>query len=114
MEQKFPVFASFSLCMIMFSLMFKPVNGEKFSLAAISDSVKDLMKFFQVISFFILKQFYLIWWIKKFFLTERGILVILMIGTCEIPPAESYEYVFGGVVRVIISKDASWLRQQNN
>ena len=51
MEQKFPVFASFCLCMIMFSLMFKPVNGEKFSLAAISDSVKDLMKFFQVISF---------------------------------------------------------------
>ena len=47
----------FALCMIMFSLMFKPVNGEKFSLAAISDSVKDLMKFFQVISFFILKKF---------------------------------------------------------
>ena len=51
MEQKFLVFASFCLCMIMFSMMFKPVNGEKFSLAAISDSVKDLMKFFQVISF---------------------------------------------------------------
>ena len=47
MVQKFPVFASFCLCMIMFSLMFKPVNGEKFSLAAISDSVKDLMKFFR-------------------------------------------------------------------
>ena len=113
MEQKFPVFASFSLCMIMFSLMFKLVNGEKFSLAAISDSVKDLMKFFQVISFYVLKNFYLILW-KNFFLTERGILVILMIGTCEIPPAESYEYVFGGVVRVIVSKAASWLRQQNN
>ena len=49
MEQKFSVFASFCLCIIMFSMMFKPVNWEKFSLAAISDSIKDLVKFFQVI-----------------------------------------------------------------
>ena len=112
-QQKFSVFASFCLCIIMFSMMFKPANGEKFSLAAISDSIQDLVKFFQVILFFILKNIYLIFF-GKLFLTERRIFVILMIGTCEIPPAESYEYVFGGVVRVIVSKAASWLRQQNN
>ena len=43
-----------------------------------------------------------------------GSLVSLMIGTCEISPAESYEYVFGRAVRDIVSKVASRLRQQDN
>ena len=77
MEPKFSFFAIFYLCMIMFSLMFTPVNGEKFSLTAISDSVGDLIKNFHVILFF---------------------LVISMTVTFEISPTESYEYVFGGVV----------------
>ena len=51
MEPKFAVFVSFCLCMIMLSMMFEPVSGEKFSLTGISDSVRDLMKYFQVISF---------------------------------------------------------------
>ena len=60
MELKFLVFASFCLCMIMFSMMFKPANGEKFSLTGISDSVKDLIKKFQVILFFHSEKFHLI------------------------------------------------------
>ena len=68
-QQKFSVFASFCLCIIMFSMMFKPANGEKFSLAAISDSIQDLVKFFQVILFFILKNIYLIFF-GKLFLTD--------------------------------------------
>ena len=53
MEPKFSVFASFFLCMIMFSVMFTPVNGVKikFSLAAISDFVRDTMKYYQVTLF---------------------------------------------------------------
>ena len=53
MEPKFSVSASFFLCMIMFSIMFTPVNGVKikFSLAAISDFVQDTMKYYQVTLF---------------------------------------------------------------
>ena len=51
MEPKFSVFASFFLCMIMFSVMFTPVNGEKFSLTAISDLVQDIIEFYQVTLF---------------------------------------------------------------
>ena len=51
MELKFSVFASFSLCMIMFSVMFTPVNGKKFSLATISDLVQDIVKYYQVTLF---------------------------------------------------------------
>ena len=53
MEPKFSVSASFFLCMIMFSVMFTPVNGVKikFSLAAISDFAWDTMKYYQVTLF---------------------------------------------------------------
>ena len=43
-----------------------------------------------------------------------GSLLSLMIGTCEISPAESYEYVFERTVQDIVSKVASCLRQQDN
>ena len=79
--------------MIMFSLMFIPVNGEKFSLAAISDLVQGIIKYYQVTLFSlqILKC-------CVFPLDYCLILVILLIGTCEISSAESYEYVFGRAV----------------
>ena len=50
MEPKFSVSASFFLCMIMFSVMFTPVNGVKIklSLDAISEFVPDTMKYYQV------------------------------------------------------------------
>ena len=53
MEPKFSVFASFFLCMIMFRVMFTPLNGVKikFSLAIISDFVRDTMKYYQVTLF---------------------------------------------------------------
>ena len=73
MEPKFSVFASFCLYMIMFSIMFRPVNGEKFSLMGISDSVKDLIKYFQVILFFHFKKFLSIF--KKKFLLNDGSLL---------------------------------------
>ena len=56
-------------CVSSFSMMFKPAKGEKFSLAAISDSIQDLVKFFQVILFFILKNIYFIFF-GKLFLTD--------------------------------------------
>ena len=43
-----------------------------------------------------------------------GSLLSLMIGTCEISSAESYEYVFGRAVQDIVSKVASGLHQQDN
>ena len=53
MEPKFSVSASFILCMIMFSVMFTPVNGLKIklSLDAISQFVRDTMKYYQVTLF---------------------------------------------------------------
>ena len=53
MEPKFSVSASFFLCMIMFSVMFTPVNGVKIklSLDAISAFVLDTMKYYQVALF---------------------------------------------------------------
>ena len=50
MEPKFSVSASFFLCMIMFIIMFTPVNGVKIklSLDAISEFVRDTMKYYQV------------------------------------------------------------------
>ena len=57
MELKFSVFALFSLCMIMFSVMFTPVNRVKFSLGAISDVVQDIIKYYQVNLFFLGKNF---------------------------------------------------------
>ena len=51
MEPKFSVFASLFLCTIIFGVMFTPVNGEKFSLAAISDLVQKVIEFYQVTLF---------------------------------------------------------------
>ena len=51
MELKFLVFSSFLLCMIMFSVVFTPVNGETFSLTTISDLVPDIIKYYQVTLF---------------------------------------------------------------
>ena len=56
MELKFSVFASFFLCMIMFSVMFTPVNRVKSSLATISDFVRDTIKYYQV-TLFLLENF---------------------------------------------------------
>ena len=53
MEPKFSVSASFFLCMIMLSIMFTPVNWVKIklSLDAISEFVRDTMKYYQVTLF---------------------------------------------------------------
>ena len=53
MEPKFSVSASFFLCMIMFSVIFTPVNRVKIklSLDAISAFVWDTMKYYQVTLF---------------------------------------------------------------
>ena len=111
MEPKFSVLASFFLCMIMFGVMFTPANGEKFSLSAISDLVRDIIEFYQVTSFnyFHCRFLNVVFFPFGFCLIP----VILMIGTCEISSAESYEYVFGRAVRDSVSKVASTLHQQH-
>ena len=53
MEPNFSISASFFLCIIMFSIVFTPVNGFKIqlSLDAISEFVRDTMKYYQVTLF---------------------------------------------------------------
>ena len=109
MELKFLVYAFFLLRMIMFSVMSTPVNGEKFSLAAISNLVQGIIKYYQV-TLFSLQILKCCVFSLGFYL----ILVILMIGTCKISSAESYEYVFERAERDIVSKVASGLHQQDN